>query len=115
MPYADDPAVWHAAWCEEARSTVWTILRHRRAGNRDAAKAVRRLLPPRDAWREWTGTQTARQMQRYVRSARDAETMAYAAYLHAADRPGVIATDPVAGLPYDAGIGLPRQPEGGAV
>jgi hypothetical protein len=42
-------------------------------------------------------------------------TMAYAAYLHAVDRPGVIATDPVAGLLYDAGIGLPRQPEGGAV
>jgi hypothetical protein len=39
----------------------------------------------------------------------------YAAYLHAVDRPGVIATDPVAGLLYDAGIGLPRQPEGGAV
>ena len=35
--------------------------------------------------------------------------------LHAVDRPGVIATDPVAGLLYDAGIGLPRQPEGGAV
>jgi hypothetical protein len=46
--------------------------------------------------------------------------MAYAAYLHAAylhavDRPGVIATEPVAGLLYDAGIGLPRQLEGGAV
>jgi hypothetical protein len=113
--YADDPAALHAVWAEETRSLVRTILRHRRAGNRDAAKAVRRLLPPRDAWREWTGTQTARQMQRYARSARDAETMAYAAYLHAVDRPGVIATDPVAGLLYDAGIGLPRQPEGGAV
>jgi hypothetical protein len=42
-------------------------------------------------------------------------TMAYAAYLHAVDRPAVIATEPVAGLLYDAGIGLPRQPEGGAV
>jgi hypothetical protein len=42
-------------------------------------------------------------------------TMAYAAYLHAVDRPGVIATEPVAGLLYDAGIGLPRQLEGGAV
>jgi hypothetical protein len=108
---ADDLATWHAVWSEEARSIVRTILRHRRAGNRDAAKAVRRLLPPRDAWREWTGTQTARQMQRYARVARDAETMAYAAYLHAVDRPGVIATDPVAGLLYDAGIGLPRQTE----
>jgi len=108
-------AAWHAVWAEEARSVVRTILRHRRAGNRDAAKAVRRLLPSRNDWREWTGTQNARQMQRYARSARDAEMMAYAAYLHAVDRPGVIATDPVAGLLYDAGIGLPRQPEGGAV
>jgi hypothetical protein len=46
---------------------------------------------------------------------RDAEASSYSAYLHAVDRPGVIATDPVAGLLYDAGIGLPRQPEGGAV
>jgi hypothetical protein len=86
-----------------------------RAGNRDAAKAVRCLLPSRDDWREWTGTQTARQKQRYARSARDAEMIAYYAYLHAVDRPGVIATDPVAGLLYGAGIGLPRQPEGSAV
>jgi hypothetical protein len=50
-------------------------------------------------------------VQRYVRSARDAETMAYAAYLHAVDRPGVIATDSVAGSLYDAGIGLPTNPK----
>ena len=115
VPNADDPAAWHAVFSEETRSLVRTILRHRRAGNRDAAKAVRRLLPSRDDWREWTGTQTARQMQRYARSAQDAETIDYAAYLHAVDRPGVIATDPVTGLLYDAGIGLPRQPEGSAV
>ena len=57
-PYADDPAAWHAVFSEEARSLVRTILRHRRAGNRDAAKAVRRLLPERLKWRRWTGTLT---------------------------------------------------------
>jgi len=57
-PYADDPAAWHAVFSEEARSIVRTILRHRRAGNRDAAKAVRRLLPERLQWRRWTGTLT---------------------------------------------------------
>src|SRR5215213_3851516 len=35
-------------------------------------------------------------------------TIAYAAYLHAVDRPGVVATDPVAGLLYDAGIAACR-------
>jgi hypothetical protein len=39
---------------------VRTILRHRRAGNRDAAKAVRCLLPERLEWRQWTGTLTER-------------------------------------------------------
>jgi hypothetical protein len=52
-PSADDPAAWHAVWAEETHSLVRTILRHRRAGNRDAAKVVRRLLPSRDEWREW--------------------------------------------------------------
>jgi hypothetical protein len=60
VPNADDPAAWHAVWAEEARSLVRTILRHRRAGNRDAAKAVRRLLPERLEWRKWTGTLTDR-------------------------------------------------------
>ena len=59
-PYADDPVAWHAVFSEEARSLVRTILRHRRAGNRDAAKAVRRLLPERLEWRRWTGTLTDR-------------------------------------------------------
>ena len=44
----------------QARSIVRTILRHRRAGNRDAAKAVRCLLPERLEWRRWTGTQNVR-------------------------------------------------------
>jgi hypothetical protein len=59
-PYADDPAAWHTVWSEVARSLARTILRHRRAGNRDAAKAVRRLLPERLEWRRWTGTLTDR-------------------------------------------------------
>src|SRR5215204_4536772 len=105
-PYADDPAAWHAVFSEEARSIVRTILRHRRAGNRDAAKAVRCLLPSRDDWREWTGTQTVRQIRHYARAARDNEALAYAAYLYAVDRPGVLASDPVARILYEAGVGM---------
>ena len=63
-PCADDPAAWHAVWSEEARSLVRSILRHRRAGNRDASKAVRRLLPERLEWRRWTGTLTDRDRRR---------------------------------------------------
>ena len=56
----DYEAAWHAVWAEETRSLVRTILRHRRAGNRDVAKAVRCLLPERLEWRKWTGTLTDR-------------------------------------------------------
>ena len=58
---ADNAAIdFHAVFSEETRSLIRTILRHRRAGNRDAAKAVRRLLPERLEWRQWTGTLTDR-------------------------------------------------------
>jgi hypothetical protein len=106
VPYADDPAAWHAVFSEETRSLMRTILRHRRAGNRDAAKAVRCLLPSRDDWREWTGTQTVRQIRHYARAARANEALAYAAYLYAVDRPGVLASDPVARILYEAGVGM---------
>jgi hypothetical protein len=67
-PYADDPAAWHAVWAEETRSLARTILRHRRAGNRDAAKAVRCLLPERLQWRRWTGTLTDRDRRRIAKT-----------------------------------------------
>jgi len=70
VPYADDPAAWHAVWSEEARSIVQTILRHRRAGNRDAAKAVRCLLPERLERSRWTGTLTERD-RRHIAEAED--------------------------------------------
>ena len=81
VPYADDPAAWHAVWSEEARSFVRTILRHRRAGNRDAAKAVRCLLPERLEWRRWTDTLTDRDRRRIA----EAEALAARAKANAAE------------------------------
>jgi hypothetical protein len=91
VSYADDPDAWHAVWSEEARSIVRTILRHRRAGNRDAAKAVRCLLPERLEWRRWTGTLTERDRRRIAEAeALAAKAEANAAAFDAAIRAGEI-------------------------
>jgi hypothetical protein len=87
-----------AFWVAELRAggereTAWLVL--------EQARNDARLIDERTA--------------AFAYTARLDEMGAYSFYLYAVDRPGMLESEPVTCMLYDAGIGLPPQDDGGAV